>query len=132
MSPEPLVASSVLAVSLLIASDNEPAKKALLPKVASGECIVGAGFAGRYGFDDAGDVAATTRGADVLLKGTVHHVYPALCANEFLIAARGADGLALYRVPAAASGLTVKDELRANTLEKLERGEELFWGGATC
>ena len=116
LSPEPLVASSVLAASLLIASDNEALRKMLLPRIASGECVVGTGFAGRYDALDsaASDVIANVKGTDVLLRGTAHHVYPALCASEFIVAARGRDGLALYRIPATAPGLTLKEELRAD------------------
>ncbi|WP_163769066.1 acyl-CoA dehydrogenase family protein, partial [Providencia stuartii] len=40
LSPEPLVASSVLSASLLIAGENDALKKKLLPKLASGEAIV--------------------------------------------------------------------------------------------
>ncbi len=116
LSPEPLVGSSVLAASLLIASDNETLKKALLAKLGLGECIVGVALAGRFdGLDlGAAGVTAGRSGPDVLLQGTVHHVYPALCADTFIIAARGSDGLALYRVAANASGLSITDELRAD------------------
>src|SRR5215218_9737119 len=82
LGPEPLVASSALAASVLIASDNEALKKALLPKIASGEAIAAIAFAGRFdglGLDATG-VTTQGSGADVLLQGTVHHVYPALCA----------------------------------------------------
>ena len=52
------------------------------------------------------------------------------CARcDFIVAARGSDGLALYRVPANASGLSIKDELRADgtyagnlTLEDVKAG----------
>jgi alkylation response protein AidB-like acyl-CoA dehydrogenase len=115
LSPEPLVGSSVLAASLLIASDNDALKKALLPKIAAGESIIGVALAGRFdGLDLKAGVTAIRSGAGVLLQGTVHHVYPALCADGFIVAARGGDTLALYRVPANAPGLSVKDELRAD------------------
>ncbi len=103
LSPEPVVASSVLSASLLIASDNAALKKALLTKIASGEGIVGAAVAGR--FSDAIGVTAKASGADAVLNGVAHHVYPALSATDFIVAAKGADGIALYHVPANAAGL---------------------------
>ncbi|MEZ5762855.1 MAG: acyl-CoA dehydrogenase family protein [Xanthobacteraceae bacterium] len=48
------------------------------------------------------------------LQGTVHHVYPALCATDFIVAARNGAELSLYRLPADAKGLTCTDELRAD------------------
>lgn len=116
LSPEPVVASSVLAASLLIAGDNEALKRQLLPKLAAGEIIVGAALAGRVpGLSSAGTtVEAKSVGADVVLTGAVRHVYPAFSASDFIVAAKSADGVALYHVPANASGLSIKDELRAD------------------
>jgi 3-oxochol-4-en-24-oyl-CoA dehydrogenase len=112
LSPEPVVASSVLSASLLIASDNAALKKSLLTKIASGESIVGAAVAGR--FSDAIGVTAKASGAEVVLDGVAHHVYPALSATDFIVAAKAAGGIALYHVPANAAGLAIKDELRAD------------------
>ncbi len=112
LSPEPLVASSVLSATLLIASDNAALKRSLLTKIATGDAIVGAAIAGR--FSDRIGVAAKPAGAEVVLTGVAHHVYPALSATDFVIAASGADGVALYHVPADAAGLSIRDELRAD------------------
>ncbi|MDQ8730822.1 acyl-CoA dehydrogenase [Bradyrhizobium sp. LHD-71] len=112
LSPEPVVASSVLSATLLIGSDNDALKTALLPKIASGECIVGAAVAGR--FSQAAGVTAKTTGGDAVLNGVAYHVYPALSATDFIVAAKGVDGVGLYHVPAHAAGLTVKDELRVD------------------
>jgi alkylation response protein AidB-like acyl-CoA dehydrogenase len=112
LSPEPVVASSVLSASLLIASDNAALKKTLLTKIASGESIVGAAVAGR--FSDAIGVTAKASGAEAVLNGIAYHVYPTLSATDFIVAAKGAGGVALYHVPANAAGLAIKDELRAD------------------
>lgn len=112
LSPEPIVASSVLSASLLIASDNEALKKTLLEKIASGVAIVGAALGGR--FSGASSVTAKSAGANAVLSGTAHHVYPALSATDFIVAAKGADGVALYHVPADATGLSIKEELRTD------------------
>ncbi|WP_204303125.1 hypothetical protein, partial [Klebsiella pneumoniae] len=72
-SPEPLVASSVLSASLLIAGENDALKKKLLPKLASGEAIVGAGLAGRIpGLWSGGTtLEAKAAGSDAVLNGAV-------------------------------------------------------------
>ena len=112
LSPEPVVASSVLSVSLLLASDNEALKRTLLAKIATGESIVGAAVGGR--FAGASGVTAKAAGADVVLNGVAYNVYPALSATDFIVAAKAADGVALYHVPANAAGLSIKDALRAD------------------
>ncbi len=116
LSPEPLVASSVLSASLLMAGENEALKKKLLPKLATGESVIGAGLAGRIpGLSGGGStLEAKAAGADAVLNGTVRHVYPAFSATDFIVAAKGADGVALYHVAANAAGLSIADELRAD------------------
>ena len=108
LSPEPLVASSVLSASLLIASDNAALRRSLLTKIATGEAIVGAAVSGRF----AGEIGVAAKGE--VLNGVAHNVYPAISASDFIVAAKGADGLALYHVPAGSPGLSVKDALRAD------------------
>jgi alkylation response protein AidB-like acyl-CoA dehydrogenase len=112
LSPEPVVASSVLSASLLIASDNAALKKVLLPKLAAGEAIIGAAVAGR--FSAGPGVTAKNSGTDAVLSGVAHNVYPVLSATDFIVAAKDAAGLALYHVPANAAGLSVKDALRSD------------------
>lgn len=116
LSPEPLVASSVLSASLLIAGENDALKKKLLPKLASGESIIGAGLAGRIPGLSAGGstLEAKAAGADAVLNGTVRHVYPAFSATDFIVAAKGAEGISLYHVAANTAGLSIADELRAD------------------
>jgi alkylation response protein AidB-like acyl-CoA dehydrogenase len=116
LSPEPVVASSVLTASLLIASGNEALQKALLPKLAAGESIIGAALAGNVpGLTAAGSmVQAKTSSKSAVLNGTVRHVYPAFSATDFIVAAKTADGIALYHVRADAAGLSIGEELRAD------------------
>jgi alkylation response protein AidB-like acyl-CoA dehydrogenase len=108
LSPEPVVASSVLSASLLMATDNAALKKALLTKIASGEAVVGAAVAGRF------SGAPAVNAKDSVLNGVAYHVYPVLSATDFIVAAKDEGGLALYHVPANAAGLSIKDELRAD------------------
>jgi alkylation response protein AidB-like acyl-CoA dehydrogenase len=112
LSPEPVVASSVLSAGLLMGGDNDALKKALLAKIATGEAIVGAATAGR--FSGEAEVTAKAAGSETVLNGVAHHVYPALSATDFIVAAKGADGVGLYRLPAKAAGLSIKDVLRAD------------------
>ena len=112
LSPEPVVASSVLSASLLLASDNDALKRTLLTKIATGESIVGAAVGGR--FAAAVNVTAKASGADAVLNGVAHNVYPALSATDFIVVAKATDGVALYHVPANAAGLSIKDALRAD------------------
>jgi alkylation response protein AidB-like acyl-CoA dehydrogenase len=112
LTPEPVVASSVLSASLLMASDNNALKRTLLAKMVIGESIVGAAISGRF----SGQIGVTAKaaGADAVLNGVAHNVYPAISASDFIVAANGADGLALYHLPANAAGLSIKDALRAD------------------
>jgi len=113
LAPEPVVACAVLAATVIGASDNDAIKAALLPRIASGELIVGTAFAGRFDLSKT-EVTARKSGADVLLAGQAHHVYPVHEADEFLVAARESGELVLCRVNAQAAGLSCKDELRAD------------------
>jgi 3-oxochol-4-en-24-oyl-CoA dehydrogenase len=112
LSPEPVVASSVLSASLLLASGNDALKRTLLAKIATGESIVGAAIAGR--FSGAPNVTAKASGADIVLNGVAHNVYPALSATDFVVAAKSADDVVLCHVGANAAGLSIKDALRAD------------------
>src|SRR5579871_591874 len=48
LAPEPVVACAVLAATIIGASGNEAIKTALLPKLASGDLIIGVALAGRF------------------------------------------------------------------------------------
>jgi alkylation response protein AidB-like acyl-CoA dehydrogenase len=113
LAPEPVVACAVLAATALLSGDNDALKATLLGGIASGDSVVGVALAGRFAADKS-EVTARKAGADTLLSGTAHHVYPALDADEFIVAAREGAELALYRVAATAAGLSCKDELRAD------------------
>jgi alkylation response protein AidB-like acyl-CoA dehydrogenase len=113
LAPEPVVACAVLAATVISASGNEAIEAALLPKLASGDLIVGVALAGRFALAKT-EVTARKSGADVVLAGQAHHVYPVHDADEFLVAARDGGELVLCRVSARAAGLSCKEELRAD------------------
>lgn len=112
LSPEPVVASSVLSASLLIASDNDDLRHALLAKVAAGEATIGAAIGGRFAGPTS--VVAKASGKSVVLNGVANNVYPAASATDFIVAAKATHGVALYHVSANAAGLSVKDTLRVD------------------
>ncbi len=117
LAPEPLIGGAVLAAKLIEGGNNDRLKAVMLPKIASGEAIIGAGLTGRFGALDAGGigVSATAKGTDTLLNGAAPHVDPGPGADAFIIAARDTAGVvALYHVPADAVGLDRADELRAD------------------
>jgi alkylation response protein AidB-like acyl-CoA dehydrogenase len=117
LAPEPLIGGAVLAAKLIEGGSNDRLKVAMLPKIASGETIIGAGLTGRFGAlePDGIGVNATPMGTDTLLNGAAPHVDPGPGADAFIIAARDTAGsVALYHVPANAVGLDRADDLRAD------------------
>jgi alkylation response protein AidB-like acyl-CoA dehydrogenase len=121
--PSPLLASAVLAAGALLALDDMAAREALLPGIASGEAVAtlaltgpgarGAGTgvravggAGVRAGGEAGVRAVGGAGGAARLSGEVAPVLNGAQAGALLIPAAGPDGLAVYLVEAAASGLT--------------------------
>jgi alkylation response protein AidB-like acyl-CoA dehydrogenase len=101
-----LVASPLLAVSLaagtLIKLGDEAAKERLLPGIASGELIVTLASGGT------GPVLANTVRADGdTLTGEITPVLNAAQAGVLLVPAADGDGMALFEVDAAASGVEI-------------------------
>ena len=112
IAPEPLVECCVFATEVLLRSSNEAAKLAILPQIAAGEKIVAVGFQGRHpgmSLDSTELVVSAGR-----MKGTAYHVYPALCADDFLVAAKANGKLGIYRISAAAPGITLVEHKRAD------------------
>jgi alkylation response protein AidB-like acyl-CoA dehydrogenase len=100
--PSPLLASGVLAAGTLLALDDEAARAALLPGIASGDTIatlaLGAGTVTVSG--------AAGSGGEARLSGELSPVLNGAQASVLLVPADGPDGLAIYLVDGAAAGLT--------------------------
>jgi alkylation response protein AidB-like acyl-CoA dehydrogenase len=114
--PSPLLASGVLAAGALLALDDMAAREALLPGIASGEAV--ATLALTVPGDAAAGVRAAGTGSSVRLSGAVTPVLSGAQAGALLVPADGPDGLAVYLVDGAASGLarvplTTADPTRA-------------------
>ncbi len=107
--PAPFLASVVLAANTLLAAGSDEQKKRVLPGIASGETIATLALTEPNGRWDADGVEATARqdGDGWVLEGTKSFVLDGHVADMLIVAARDADGLALFLVPAEASGLTV-------------------------
>lgn len=110
----PFFASACLAAGALLACGSEAQKRAHLPGIASGECIAALGFAadsGRWNADavQLGFRPAGGDGGGAILSGALRCV-DGHCADLLLLAARadgsrGAEGIALFAVPADAKGI---------------------------
>ena len=109
----PYLASAVLAATALLASNDQDAKKAYLPGIASGEVIATLAFTEEDGSwePDAIRLAASNgaggNGASGWqLDGRKGFVLDGHTADLILVIARAAGGLSLFAVPGDAPGLT--------------------------
>jgi alkylation response protein AidB-like acyl-CoA dehydrogenase len=107
--PSPLLASAVLAAGALLALDDMAAREALLPGIASGETVATLALTGSAAAGPAAagaGVRAAGAGGAARLSGELAPVLNGAQAGALLIPASGPDGLAVYLVDGAASGLT--------------------------
>jgi alkylation response protein AidB-like acyl-CoA dehydrogenase len=104
----PYFATVALAANALLTSDDETAKKELLPGLASGETIGTLAITednGRWDFEGIA-LQATESGGGWTLDGHKSFVLDGHVANLILVAARTQAGLSLFAVEGDASGLT--------------------------
>ncbi|TQS40556.1 acyl-CoA dehydrogenase family protein [Cryptosporangium phraense] len=101
----PFFASAVLAASALLESDDEEAKKDLLPGIASGETIATLAYSNDSGQPD-GAVTATSTPAGYTLDGSRHFVLDGALADLILVVACADAGPSLFAVEKGADGLT--------------------------
>ena len=104
----PFFSSVVLAANTLILSDDEAAKKAYLPGIASGETIATVAFTEPNGkWDESGiEATATASGDSYAISGTKSFVIDGSIANLIIVAAKTSAGTSLFAVEGDASGLT--------------------------
>jgi alkylation response protein AidB-like acyl-CoA dehydrogenase len=104
----PFFATVVLAANVLLASDDEEAKKELLPAIAAGEKIATLAFtepAGRW--DEAGITMTAARAAGGwTLTGEKAFVLDGHTADLVFVVARTDAGLSIFAVDGSAPGLT--------------------------
>lgn len=112
-SATPYFASSVLATLALVHCADEDAKSILLPDLAAGARIGALAFADSDGWWGAGQPTVRAEQAESgwRLGGQAHHVMFGHCADLIVVAAHHAQGLGLFAVDAAATGVGRRREL---------------------
>jgi alkylation response protein AidB-like acyl-CoA dehydrogenase len=110
LTPEPLTAAAVFAGGAIARGDNDALKRELLEALVAGSLIPALAWQERAGSLDT--AAAATRAepfeAAFKLNGSKSFVAGAAGADGFVVSAQTRDGLALFWVPAAASGVTLE------------------------
>jgi alkylation response protein AidB-like acyl-CoA dehydrogenase len=110
--PGPLFSSAVLCARILLEAGDEAARKAWLPRIASGERVFALALTeAQYGWSaDSIRLEARKENGALVLNGTKVFVHDALHATDLIVAARtaGSEGLSLLRVDAKASGVAVR------------------------
>ena len=108
--PSPYFATVVQCGILLLEGATEAQKKAMLPKIASGELILTLAQCDESGsYREAGiNMPAEVSGDNYVLNGKKMFVMEANIANKIIVAARVKDaGITLFMVDAKAPGLTI-------------------------
>jgi alkylation response protein AidB-like acyl-CoA dehydrogenase len=114
---EPYLATCVLGAGVIRLAGSPAQKKALLPKVATGDLLLAFAFAEPGSRYELGRVATRARknGSAFVLEGHKAVVIDAAAADILIVAARTAggvadrDGITLFLVEADAKGLTRRD-----------------------
>jgi alkylation response protein AidB-like acyl-CoA dehydrogenase len=104
----PYLASAVLAATALLASQDEGARRDLLPGIASGEVIATLALTEDDGSWDPASIrmSAAKNGAEWKLDGHKSFVLDGHSAGLLLVVASTTAGLSLFAVTGAAAGLT--------------------------
>jgi alkylation response protein AidB-like acyl-CoA dehydrogenase len=134
----PYLASAVLAATALLASDDEAARRELLPGIASGQTVATLAFTEDDGSwtPEAIGLAASVKGDSEegmgrwagggdswALDGHKSFVLDGHIADLILVVARAGPGLSLFAVPAGANGLTRRGLPTLDQTRKLARLE---------
>jgi alkylation response protein AidB-like acyl-CoA dehydrogenase len=127
----PYLASAVIAATALLASQDEGARRDLLPGIASGETIATLAFTEDEGSWDPGSARLTARkdGQDWRLDGHKSFVPDGHAAGLILVVATTDAGLSLFAADGGAVGLT-----RASlpTLDQTRKLARLEFSGVTA
>jgi alkylation response protein AidB-like acyl-CoA dehydrogenase len=106
--PSPFLGSCVMAAQLLLALDDDDARRRLLPGIADGTTIAAVALAEQSGSWQAADVrtAATRDGDRWHLDGVKAFVLDGAVADLLLVVAQTPDGVGVFEVDASATGVT--------------------------
>ena len=119
----PYLASAVLAATALLASDDEAAKKDLMPGVAAGETVATLAFTEDDGSWDPASIqlAAAQDGTGWRLHGHKSFVLDGHAADLILTVAAAGGGLSLFAVSSGTTGLTRRALPTLDQTRKLAR-----------
>ena len=120
--PGPFFSTVCLAAPVLV----DTGRKDLLAEIASGDRLATVAYTEASGRVDADGITDVTA-KDGRITGTKHYVPDAHVADTLIVAARAADGVALYVVPADASGVSIK---QVTTMDMTRRWCEVELDGA--
>jgi alkylation response protein AidB-like acyl-CoA dehydrogenase len=125
LAPVPFLASAVMAASALLASDDEEAKRELLPRIASGATVATLASAESGDGWDPGAVRAraTLEDGRWVLDGAKTLVPDGATADLVLVTALAGDELGLFAVEGGAPGLTRKPLGALDPTRRLARVE---------
>jgi alkylation response protein AidB-like acyl-CoA dehydrogenase len=127
----PYFSSVVLAANALLHSDDDEAKKALLPGIASGETVATLAFTEENGrWDESGiTMVATPDGDGWSLSGTKMFVLDGHTADVIVVAARTDAGVSLFHLPGDADGLT---RTPLSTMDQTRKQARLDFDGVSA
>ena len=105
--PSPFLGSCVMSAQLLLALDDEQARKRLLPGIADGSTVVSVALAEDAGSWQVDDVAttATRDGETWRINGRKAYVLDGYGADSYLVIARTSDGVAVFEVDGQSTGI---------------------------
>ena len=108
----PLLPSVVMASTLLLCSSDDQACQRYLPGIADGSTIatVAVNEQAAVWIESDITVSATVDGADWVIEGTKPFVLSGAEAALILVAARTPQGVSIFAVDAAATGLTIEQQ----------------------
>lgn len=138
--PGPLFSSAVLSARILLEAADEKAKKAWLPRIASGERVFALALTeAQYGWSaETVRLQARKENGQFVLNGTKLYVHDALYATDLIVVARvEGQGVSLFRVDAKAAGVGVRalegfltDQCEVTLKDVRVGGGDLVTGGA--
>ena len=113
----PFLGTVFLAIPALVAASAGPARDELLAELVEGRRTAAFAVADRAGVFDAASVSVTAAGSGDAwtLNGTVEGVVDAGAADDLLVAAVGPDGVGLFAVDTAGSGVQRTAQLTVDT-----------------
>lgn len=124
LTPSPLLGSAVLAAEALLACGDDATRERLLPAIADGTSVAALAWTGGAGHWDPAQAACAASGtpgsADAwVLDGDARYVLDGDTADILLVAAHAPDGIGLFEIDPAGSGVTRSAVATMDTTRRL-------------